>query len=214
MPHQFLLHLHRSSGLVQPRTIRVAERVPTDPSQLPSLDLACVVDENPLAVRCGLTLPAPHARCRSARRTRDHTAPGGAEMPLLDLGRVVRSVRHRVGEHPPFLGGYGLLAPSQNDLGQRWVQRNIVLGVFGLDVIYSPAHEAALNQELMLLKIEVVPLKRRDLAHAKTEALGYLDHRAIRLTQCRNDEFEFAHSERGWTLPALAATFHANQGNG
>jgi hypothetical protein len=135
-------------------------------------------------------------------------------MSLLDLGRVVRSVRHRVGEHPPFLGGYGLLAPSQNDLGQRWVQRNVVLGVFGLDVIDSPTHEAALNKELMLLKIEVVPLKRRDFAHAKTEALGDLNHRAIRLTQCRNDEFEFAYSERGWTLPALAATFHANQGNG
>ena len=102
-------------------------------------------------------------------------------MPLLDLGRVVRSVRHRVSKDPSFRGRYGLLAPILNDLGQGRVQRNIVLGVFGLDVIDSPAHEAALNEELILFKIEVVPLKRRDLAHAKTEALGDLNHRAIRL---------------------------------
>ncbi|HEY5214023.1 MAG TPA: hypothetical protein VIJ38_13485 [Acidobacteriaceae bacterium] len=31
----------------------------------------------------------------------------------------------------------------------------------------------------MLTKIEVVPLKRRDLAHAKTEALSDADHRLI-----------------------------------
>src|SRR5882757_10473907 len=126
-------------------------------------------------------------------------------MPLLDLGRVVRSVRHRVRKDPSFLGGYGLLAPGQDDLGQGWMQRNIVLGVFGLDVIHSPAHEAALNEELILLKIEVVPLKRRDLAHAKTEALGDLNHRAIRLAQCRNNKFELLHSQDDGALPALAS---------
>ncbi len=56
MPHQFLLHFHRSSGLVQPRTVRVAERMPTDLSELPCRDLACVMDENPLAVCRGLAL--------------------------------------------------------------------------------------------------------------------------------------------------------------
>jgi len=177
MTHQFLLHFHGSSGLVQPRAVRVAERVPADLSELPCRDLARVVDRNPLAGRCGLALPAPHARCRSARRTSDHAASRRAKMPLLDFGRVVRSVRHRVCENPPFFGGDGLLAPRQDDLGQGWVQRNIVLGVFGFDIIDPPAHEAALNEELMLLKIEVVPLKRRDLAHARTEALGKLDHR-------------------------------------
>ncbi len=126
-------------------------------------------------------------------------------MPLLDLGRVVRSVRHRVGEHPPFLGGYGLLAPSQDDLGQRRMQRNIALGVFGLDVIHSPAHEASLHEELNLFKIKVGPLKRRDLAHAKTEALGDFNHRAIRLAQCRNDEFELLHGQNDGALPALAS---------
>src|SRR5579859_1224054 len=103
-------------------------------------------------------------------------------MPLLDLGRMIRSVRHRVRKDPSFGGGYGLLAPVQNNLGQGRMQWNKVLGVFGLDVIHSPAHIATLNEELILLKIEVVPLKRRDLAHAKAEALGDLNHRAIRLT--------------------------------
>ena len=30
MTQQFLLHLHRRSGFVQPRTVRVAEPVPAD----------------------------------------------------------------------------------------------------------------------------------------------------------------------------------------
>jgi len=172
MLHQFLLHFHRSPGLVQPRTVRVAERMPTDLSELPCRDLARVMDQNSLAICRGLSLPAPHARRRLTRRTRDHTASRRAKMPLLDLGRVVRSVRHGVRKDLLFFGGYGLLAPSQNDLGQGRMQRNVVLRVFGLDVIHSPAHDAALNEELILFKIEVVPLKRRDLAHAKTEALA------------------------------------------
>ena len=130
MPHQFLLHLHRRSGLVQPRT----ERVPTNLCELPSYDFACVVNEHPLAVRRGLTLPALYARCRTAPRTRDHAASRRAKMPLLDLGWVVRSVRHRIGRHPPSFGGYGLLAPGQNGLGQRRAQRNVVSGIFSLDV--------------------------------------------------------------------------------
>jgi hypothetical protein len=31
MTHQLLLHLHRSAGLIEPRTIGVAKRMPTDP---------------------------------------------------------------------------------------------------------------------------------------------------------------------------------------
>ena len=57
MTHQFLLHFHRSSGLVQPRAVRVAERMPTDLSEFPRRDLACFVDENSLAV-CRGALPA------------------------------------------------------------------------------------------------------------------------------------------------------------
>jgi hypothetical protein len=30
MTHEFLLHLHRSASFVQPRAVRVAERVPAD----------------------------------------------------------------------------------------------------------------------------------------------------------------------------------------
>jgi len=67
-------------------------------------------------------------------------------MPLLDLGRMVRSVRHRVRKYPPFFGGYGLLAPGKNDLGQGRMQRNIVLGVFGLDVIPSKAALVKLSE--------------------------------------------------------------------
>jgi hypothetical protein len=33
MSHEFLLHLHRRSSLVQPRAVRVAERVPADAAE-------------------------------------------------------------------------------------------------------------------------------------------------------------------------------------
>ena len=89
------------------------------------------------------------------------------------------------------------------------MQRNIVLGVFGLEVVHSAVHKTTLNEKLVFVEIEVVPLKRRHLAHANTEALGYLYHRAPRLLQCRNDEFELLHSERSRALPALVATLVA-----
>ena len=93
------------------------------------------------------------------------------------------------------------------------MERNVVLGVFGFDIPHSAAHETPLHEELALLKIEVVPLKRRDLAHAKTEALGDLDHRAIRLAQCRNDMFELFHSERDGALPPFAAAANTDESN-
>src|ERR1700739_3499164 len=91
------------------------------------------------------------------------------------------------------------------------MQWNVVLGVFGLDVIGSPVHEAALNEELILFKIEVVPSKCRDLAHTKTEALGDIDHRAIGFLQQCDDGFKLVHSENRGALTALAAALHAHQ---
>lgn len=57
VPNQFLLHLHRRSGLVQPRTIRVAERVPANAGELTGGSLALLMNEQPLAVRSWLSSP-------------------------------------------------------------------------------------------------------------------------------------------------------------
>jgi hypothetical protein len=54
-------------------------------------------------------------------------------------------------------------------------------GSIGFGIIHLPVHNAALNEKLILFKTEVIPSKRRDLAHAKTEALGDVCHRAVRL---------------------------------
>ena len=43
--HEFLLYLHRRSGLVQPRTIGVAERMPTNRAVLSGSGLPFLVDE-------------------------------------------------------------------------------------------------------------------------------------------------------------------------
>jgi hypothetical protein len=63
---------------------------------------------------------------------------------------------------------------------------------------------------VVLPKIEVFPLKRRDLAQAKTEASGNLAHRAIRLLQERNNSSKPVQSQNGRGLSAPAAIFHAN----
>jgi hypothetical protein len=89
-------------------------------------------------------------------------------MPLLDLGGIVGPIRSRISKDPAFFRGHTLRAPLQNDLGPGRVQRNIVLGVIGLDVVHPTVHEAALNEKLVFGEIEVVPLKRRNLACAKT----------------------------------------------
>jgi hypothetical protein len=73
MTHQFLLHFHWRSGLVQPRTIRVAERMPTYRRVPSSGNPSLVVDREPLAVGGELILPAPNSDIGAALRTRRKT---------------------------------------------------------------------------------------------------------------------------------------------
>jgi hypothetical protein len=86
--HQFLLHLHRSSGLVQPRTIRVAERVPADAPILAGVLHARLVQKHTNAVPGFLLLFTPDTSGRPARRTFHHTATRRAKMPLLNFSGI------------------------------------------------------------------------------------------------------------------------------
>lgn len=116
-------------------------------------------------------LAAPGAYSCTAVRTLHQAATGRPDVPLLNLRRVVWLVRVRTCENPPIFSRYGFPSLFEQHLNERLVKRNIVAGVSGLDVIHMPAHEAALNEQLVLLEVEIVPLKRRNLAYAKTEAL-------------------------------------------
>ncbi len=60
-------------------------------------------------------------------------------------------------QRPSLFRGHSLRAPLQNNLGQGRMQRNVVMGVFGLDVIHPAVHKAALNEKLVFIEIEVVP---------------------------------------------------------
>jgi hypothetical protein len=170
--------------------------MPDDRSEPAGRQLALLVNEDALAVGRRSLLPAPDSRLGSACRTLHGAAAGRAKIALLNLGGMVGAIRHRVGKKPAFRCRYNLFSPVEDDLAEARMERNIILGVSGFDIPDSPARETPLYEQLAPLKIEVVPLKRRDLAHAKTAALGYLDHRAIRLAQCRNDVFELFHSEK------------------
>ena len=61
MTHRFLLHLYRRSRLVQPRTVRVAKRVPTEIRLLPCDSLTLLVNQKPLTVRRRMILLTPGA---------------------------------------------------------------------------------------------------------------------------------------------------------
>jgi len=81
------------------------------------------------------------------------------------------------------------------------VHRNVVLGVLRLHFVNSPVHETALNKQKV--SVEIFPLKRRNFAYAKTEALGNKHHRAERLFELRHDELELVRSKDRWALPTL-----------
>lgn len=83
----------------------------------------------------------------------------------------------------------------------------MVLKVFGLHIVYPPVYGTALNEQEITVEVEVLPLKRRDLAYAKAEALGDKNHRAERLFELRHDGLELVRSQNRWTLPALRAAF-------
>ncbi len=61
MPHQFLLHSHRCSRVIQPGTIGVPERVPAYTGILSSGVPPLIVDQHPLAIRCRRILHTPDA---------------------------------------------------------------------------------------------------------------------------------------------------------
>src|SRR5450631_176606 len=91
------------------------------------------------------------------------------------------------------------------------MQWNVVAGVFGLYVIDSTVHDGTLNEELVAIKIEVVPLQCRDLADAEAETLSNDDHRSVRLFECRNDGLQRFQCEDCRTLSAACAVLHTNE---
>jgi hypothetical protein len=64
------------------------------------------------------------------------------------------------------------------------------------------------------LEIEVLPLERRDLAHAKTEALGNNHHRSIWLFQHSEDGFVLSHSQNGWALTPFGTVLDSDHLHG
>ena len=90
------------------------------------------------------------------------------------------------------------------------MKRNVFPRILRLDVVHVPAHEAALNEQQILFKIEVFPLERRDLADAKTEALCNNHHRSVRFLQECEDGVELLHSQHSGALPPFRAVLDPN----
>ena len=94
-----LLDLHPGSGLVQPRTIRVAEGVPADVGELACCSLAQLVNDNLLAVRSGRKLF--NQKCRGPRASCCRRATASVA-PSLRLGRTkTQSQTSQILRHPP-----------------------------------------------------------------------------------------------------------------
>jgi len=156
MPHQFLLHLLGAPVSSSHERYVWRERVPTDLPSFPASTLRVSwMNRFPFAVGspCSTT-----ARRRTARRTRDHAAPEGRRCRFLDLGRV--SVGSSSGwQDPSFCGGMACLLQTRTSWSGR-VQRDIVLE-YSVLTSSTRRSQSCADEELMLFKIEVVPLKRR-----------------------------------------------------
>ncbi len=87
------------------------------------------------------------------------------------------------------------------------MNRHMIVGVFGLHVIHSPVHDAALNEELTALGIEVAPLQTSDLAYAKSQALRHHDHRPVRFGQACQNRLERFVGENHWPLTPFRRIF-------
>ena len=79
----------------------------------------------------------------------------------------------------------------------------VVMGVFGLYLVDSTVHNAALNEKLTSFNFEVFPLQYCDLAHAKAQTLCDQNHRSIRLRQPGYYGFEAFNSQNHGPLAPL-----------
>ena len=98
--------------------------------------------------------------------------PGFTNVVLLDGVLVGRSARRRVCEQPSFRGRIAPLPMFEKNPDQRRVERNVVAGILSFDLAFPTVDDASLNQERAVLKLEVVPSKRPDLAGSETKASG------------------------------------------
>ena len=98
--------------------------------------------------------------------------PGFTNVVLLDGVLVVRSARRRIREQPSFRGRIAPFPVFEKNPDQRRIERNVVAGILGLDLAFPTVDDAPLNQERPVLKIEVVPSKRHDLAGSETKTSG------------------------------------------
>ena len=79
---------------------------------------------------------------------------------------------------------------------------------------YSPVHDAALNEELTMLGVEVTPLQAHDFADAKSEALRHHDHRPVRFRQARQNRLECFVGEDDGPLAPFGRIFDTHHPDG
>ena len=98
VPHEFLLHSHRCSGVVQPGSVRMPEGVPTDAAVLAGSIPPLIVQRQALPVRNGKVSLAPLTCNRPTVRAIHETATGGTNVVLSDWRSVEMPSRHGTGK--------------------------------------------------------------------------------------------------------------------
>ena len=88
MTHQFLLHSHRRSGVVQPRAVGVAEGVLPHTAVLPGCLPPLLVQQRTLAVWRRTVGQTPDSLPGAALRALHQTASSRTDIVLLDRSRV------------------------------------------------------------------------------------------------------------------------------
>ena len=144
MPHKFLLHFDRSSGLIEQGPESVAKRVPADASE--SATKAC-----------------------------------GRDMPLLNSPGIPRppACLERARKYP-ILGApeWCLLLPFPKHLGERRIERNTCVRVFGFDVAHDAVYDRSSHKQREILPENITPLECEKLAATEPRREIKDNHRA------------------------------------
>jgi hypothetical protein len=141
--HQLLLHPDRRSGIVQPRPVGVAKGVPPHATVLSCSFPPLFMERQPLTVRRGTVLQAPHAGNSTTLRARHQTASSRTDIVLLHGSRVKVPPGGRTGKEqfyprvqPNRLGWtigqgfpgffFGLELPAQKNRREVRIERKLV----------------------------------------------------------------------------------------
>src|SRR5271165_5848373 len=108
-------------------------------------------------------------------------ATGRTDVILLDRAGMVTASGHCAGENPVFLRFGTLPFPVEQNGSEIGIEREIILRILGLDLVYHAVHYCASDSHRKIGEVDVRPLQCQDFADTKSQALSHNYHGAVRI---------------------------------